>query len=48
MKKFKRISTRYERLARNYQSLLSLVSAIVWLARLLTLPSLDFVESSNR
>lgn len=31
IKQFRRIATRYERLARNYQSLLCLVSAIVWL-----------------
>lgn len=31
IKKFRRLSTRYERLARNYQSLLCLVSAIIWL-----------------
>ncbi|WNK19427.1 IS5 family transposase [Halomonas piscis] len=32
IKKFRRLSTRYERLARNYQSLLCLVSAAIWLA----------------
>lgn len=32
LKQFRRIATRYERLARNYQSLLSLVSAVIWLA----------------
>lgn len=32
IKQFRRIATRYERLARNYQSLLCLVSAIIWLA----------------
>lgn len=32
LKQFRRIATRYERLARNYQSMLSLVSAIIWLA----------------
>ncbi len=31
IKKFRRFSTRYERLARNYQSILCLVSAIIWL-----------------
>jgi transposase len=32
IKQFRRVATRYERLARNYQSLLCLVSALVWLA----------------
>ncbi|WP_231897218.1 IS5 family transposase [Vreelandella subglaciescola] len=32
IKQFRRLSTRYERLARNYQSLLCLVSAVIWLA----------------
>ncbi len=32
IKAFRRIATRYERLARNYPSLLCLVSAFVWLA----------------
>lgn len=32
LKQFRRIATRYERLARNYQSMLSLVSAAIWLA----------------
>lgn len=32
LKQFRRIATRYERLARNYQSMLSLVSAVIWLA----------------
>ncbi len=32
IKAFRRIATRYERLARNYPSLLCLVSAVVWLA----------------
>ncbi|MBU0902400.1 MAG: transposase, partial [Gammaproteobacteria bacterium] len=30
LKQFRRIATRYERLARNYQSMLSLVSAVIW------------------
>jgi transposase len=32
LKHFRRIATRYERLARNYLSMLSLVSAVIWLA----------------
>lgn len=32
LKQFRRIATRYERLARNYQSMLSLVSVVIWLA----------------
>ena len=32
LKQFRRIATRYERLARNYQSMLCLVSAVIWLA----------------
>lgn len=32
IKQFRRVATRYERLARNYQSLLCLVSAVIWLA----------------
>ena len=32
LKQFRRIATRYERLARKYQSMLSLVSAVIWLA----------------
>jgi len=32
LKNFRRIATRYERLARNYASMLSLVSVIIWLA----------------
>jgi transposase len=32
LKQFRRIATRYERLARNYQAMLSLVSAVIWLA----------------
>jgi transposase len=32
LKQFRRIATRYERLARNYQSMLSLVSIVIWLA----------------
>ncbi|MBU0900856.1 MAG: transposase, partial [Gammaproteobacteria bacterium] len=32
LKQFRRIATRYERLARNYQSMLSLVSAVIWLS----------------
>ncbi|PJX13109.1 IS5/IS1182 family transposase, partial [Halomonas sp. 141] len=32
IKQFRRLATRYERLARNYQSLLNLISAVIWLA----------------
>ena len=32
LKQFRRVATRYERLARNYQAMLSLVSAVIWLA----------------
>lgn len=32
LKQFRRIATRYERLARNYQAMLNLVSAVIWLA----------------
>lgn len=32
LKAFRRIATRYERLARNYQSILSLAASIIWLA----------------
>ncbi len=32
LKQFRRVATRYERLAKNYQSMLSLVSAVIWLA----------------
>ena len=32
LKHFRRIATRYERLARNYQSMLNLVSALIWLS----------------
>ncbi|MGR1217455.1 IS5 family transposase [Metapseudomonas otitidis] len=32
LKQFRRIATRFERLARNYQSMLSLVSIVIWLA----------------
>jgi len=32
LKQFRRIATRYKRLARNYQAMLSLVSAVIWLA----------------
>ena len=32
IKQFRRVATRYERLARNYQSFLCLVSAMIWLA----------------
>ncbi|WP_414703725.1 IS5 family transposase [Pseudomonas sp. TCU-HL1] len=32
LKQFRRIATKYERLARNYQSMLSLASAVIWLA----------------
>lgn len=31
LKHFRRIATRYERLARNYQAMLSLVSTVIWL-----------------
>lgn len=31
VKHFRRIATRYERLARNYQAMLSLVSIVIWL-----------------
>jgi transposase len=31
LKNFRRIATRYERLARNYQAMLSLVSTVIWL-----------------
>ncbi|MDP3847598.1 MAG: transposase, partial [Pseudomonas sp.] len=32
LKQYRRIATRYERPARNYQSMLSLVSVVIWLA----------------
>ncbi len=32
MKHFRRIATRYERLRRNYQAMLSLVASVIWLA----------------
>jgi len=32
MKHFRRLATRYERLARNYQAMLSLIACIIWLA----------------
>ena len=32
LKHFRRIATRYERLKRNYQSLLFLVNSVIWLA----------------
>ena len=32
IKDFRRIATRYERLARNYQAMLSLVASVIWLA----------------
>ncbi len=32
LKQFRRIATRYEKLKRNYQSMLYLVSSIIWLA----------------
>ena len=32
LKHFRRIATRYERLARNYQAMLHLVAAVIWLA----------------
>jgi transposase len=32
LKQIRQIETRYERLARNYQAMLSLVSAVIWLA----------------
>ncbi|MFA6163898.1 MAG: transposase, partial [Methylobacter sp.] len=31
LKNFRRIATRYERLAGNYQAMLSLVSTVIWL-----------------
>jgi len=31
LKHFRRIATRYERLVRNYQAMLSLVSTVIWL-----------------
>jgi transposase len=31
LKHFRRIATRYERLARNYQAMLSLVATVIWL-----------------
>ena len=31
LKNFRRIATRYERLARNYQAMLSLVAIVIWL-----------------
>lgn len=31
LKNFRRIATRYERLARNYQAMLSLVAVVIWL-----------------
>jgi len=32
LKHFRRIATRYERLARNYQAMLSLASTVIWLS----------------
>jgi len=32
LKHFRRIATRYERLARNYQAMLHLVATVIWLA----------------
>jgi len=32
LKHYRRIATRYERLARNYQAMLCLVSTVIWLA----------------
>ncbi len=32
MKHFRRVATRYERLGRNYQAMLSLVASVIWLA----------------
>ena len=32
LKHYRRIETRYERLARNYQAMLCLVSTVIWLA----------------
>lgn len=32
LKNYRRIATRYERLARNYQAMLYLVSSVIWLA----------------
>jgi transposase len=31
MKNFRRIATRYERLARNYEAMIALVATIIWL-----------------
>ncbi|MGZ8955534.1 MAG: transposase, partial [Methylovulum sp.] len=31
LKHFRRIATRYERLAKNYQAMLCLVSTVIWL-----------------
>ena len=40
LKHYRRIATRYEKLARNYMAMLSLVATIIWLALLRTAPSL--------
>jgi transposase len=32
LKHFRRVATRYERLARNYQAMLSLAASLIWLA----------------
>lgn len=32
LKHYRRVATRYERLAKNYSSLLALVSTVIWLA----------------
>jgi transposase len=31
MKEFRRIATRYEKLARNYEAMVTLVAVIIWL-----------------
>jgi transposase len=31
MKNFRRIATRYEKLARNYEAMIALVATIIWL-----------------
>ena len=40
IKQFRRIATRYEKLDRNFMSMLNLVCTIIWLAWMLTGPSL--------
>ena len=39
IKQFRRIATRYEKLDRNFMSMLNLVCTIIWLAWMLTGPS---------